>query len=110
MCVAPSTLDVIVLHAHWKIVAWKRWTLAPRVRHFQRLTGMIPHFRSSNSLKSNLGCRLVQMTLALYLLPAILIVLVVGAAGILVTGVIRFFTLVLGTTAEGGGIMAAEKT
>ena len=63
---------------------------------------MIPHFRSSNSLKSNLGCRLVQMTLALYLLPALLIVLVVGAAGILVTGMIRFFTLVLGTTAEWG--------
>ena len=63
---------------------------------------MIPHFRSSNSLKSDLGCRLVQMTLALYLLPAILIVLVVGAVGILIIGVIRFFTLVLGTTAEGG--------
>jgi hypothetical protein len=53
-------------------------------------------------LWSNLGCRLVQVTLALYLLPAILIVLAVGAAGILVTGVIRFFTRGLEMTAERG--------
>jgi len=49
--------------------------------------------------KSSLGCRLIQMTLALYLIPALLIVLLVGAVGILVVGVIRFFTRLLGTTA-----------
>jgi hypothetical protein len=37
------------------------------------------------------------MTLALYLIPAFLIVLLVGAVGILVVGVIRFFTRLLGT-------------
>jgi len=40
------------------------------------------------------------MTLALYLIPAFLIVLLVGAVGILVIGVVRFFTRVLGTTAD----------
>ena len=49
--------------------------------------------------KSSLGCRLIQMTLVLYLIPALLIVLLVGAVGILVVGVIRFFTRLLGTTA-----------
>jgi hypothetical protein len=39
------------------------------------------------------------MTLALYLIPALLIVLLVGAVGILVVGVIRLFTRLLGTTA-----------
>jgi hypothetical protein len=39
------------------------------------------------------------MTLALYLIPAFLIVLLVGAVGILVVGVIRLFTRLLGTTA-----------
>ena len=39
------------------------------------------------------------MTLALYLIPALLIVLLVGAVGILLVGVIRFFTRLLGTTA-----------
>ena len=34
-----------------------------------------------------------------YLIPAFLIVLLVGAVGILVVGVIRFFTRLLGTTA-----------
>jgi len=54
----------------------------------------------SPSKKSSLGCRLIQMTLALYLIPAFLIVLLVGAVGILVIGVVRFFTRVLGTTAD----------
>ena len=53
----------------------------------------------SPSKKSSLGCRLIQMTLALYLIPAFLIVLLVGAVGILVVGVIRFFTRLLGKTA-----------
>ena len=52
--------------------------------------------------KRSLGCRLIQMILALYLVPALLIVLLVGAAGILVIGVIRFLTRLLGTTAAFG--------
>jgi hypothetical protein len=54
---------------------------------------------SCSPSKSSLGCRLIQMTLALYLIPAFLIVLLVGAVGILIVGVIRFFTRLLGTTA-----------
>ena len=50
------------------------------------------------SKKSSLGCRLIQMTLAIYLIPVLLIVLVVGALGILVVGVIQFFARLLGTT------------
>jgi len=74
-----------------------------------RLVSPFSHSRSYSSVlglgepcspsKSSLGCRLVQMTLALYLIPAFLIVLLVGAVGILVVGVIRFFTRLLGTTA-----------
>ena len=74
-----------------------------------RLVNPLSHSRSygwvlglgescSPSKKSSLGCRLIQMTLALYLIPAFLIVLLVGAVGILVVGVIRFFTRLLGTT------------
>ena len=78
---------------------------------------MIPHFRLSNSFsfsrsygsvlglghscapsKRSPGCRLIQMTLALYLVPALLIVLLVGAVGILVIDVIRSFTRLLGRT------------
>jgi len=75
-----------------------------------RLVSPFSHSRSSSSVlglgascspseKSSLGCRLIQMTLALYLIPAFLIVWLVGAVGILVVGVIRFFTRLLGTTA-----------
>jgi hypothetical protein len=42
--------------------------------------------------KSSPGCRLIQTALALYLIPAFLIVLVAGIVGILVVGMIRFFT------------------
>lgn len=74
-----------------------------------RLVSPFSHSRSYSSVlglgescspsKSSLRCRLIQMTLALYLIPAFLIVLLVGAVGILVVGVIRFFTRLLGTTA-----------
>jgi hypothetical protein len=47
----------------------------------------------SPSKKSSLICRVVHITLALYLLPAVLIVLAVGVAGILVLEVVRFFAL-----------------
>ena len=75
-----------------------------------RLVSPHPHSRSNSSVlgpgescapskESSLGCRLIQMTLALYLIPAFLIVLLVGAVGIMVVGVIRFFTRLLGSTA-----------
>jgi hypothetical protein len=52
------------------------------------------------SKQSSLGYRLIQIALALYLIPAFLIVLLVGVVGILVIGVIRFFTRLLGSTAH----------
>ena len=48
---------------------------------------------------ANLACRLVQIALALYLIPAFLIVLLVGAVGMLVVGMVRLFTRLLGATA-----------
>ena len=51
------------------------------------------------STGTNLVCRLVQIALALYLIPAFLIVLLVGAVGMLVVGMVRLFTRLLGATA-----------
>jgi hypothetical protein len=79
---------------------------------------MIPQFPSASSLSgvhshravpmlsepraritaSGLGCKLVQMVLALYLIPAFLVVLLVGAVGILTIGLIRFFVRLLDPT------------
>jgi hypothetical protein len=79
---------------------------------------MIPQFPSASSLSgvrshssvpvldepraritaSSLGCRLVQMVLALYLIPALLVVLLVGAVGIVTIGLIRLFTRLLDPT------------
>jgi hypothetical protein len=44
------------------------------------------------SVVSHLAGRLIQITLALYLLPALLIVVVVGGVGILVLMVSQLFT------------------
>jgi hypothetical protein len=44
------------------------------------------------SVVSHLAGRLIQITLALYLLPALLIVLVVGGVGILALMVSQLFT------------------
>ena len=41
----------------------------------------------------SLASRLVQMILALYLIPAALIVFLVGTLGIMIVGVIRLFCL-----------------
>ena len=49
------------------------------------------------STSTNLACRLVQIALALYLIPAFLIVLLVGAVGMLVVGMGRLFTRLLGS-------------
>ncbi len=44
---------------------------------------------SASSKGGRLGCRLVQIALAVYLLPALLVVLLVGATGMLAMGTIR---------------------
>jgi hypothetical protein len=44
---------------------------------------------------SGLGCKLVQIVLALYLIPAFLVVLLVGAVGILMIGLVRLFIRLL---------------
>ena len=79
---------------------------------------MIPQFPSASSLThvrshrsvpvldesraritaSSLGCRLVQVVLALYLIPALLVVLLVGAVGILIIGLARLFIRLLDPT------------
>jgi hypothetical protein len=53
---------------------------------------------SERSTTHSLACRLVQMMLALYLIPAILIVFLVGALGIVVVGVGRVVARLQGTT------------
>ena len=58
------------------------------------------------STSTNLACRLVQIALALYLIPAFLIVLLVGAVGMLVVGMVRLFTRLLGATAGWSGARA----
>jgi hypothetical protein len=47
---------------------------------------------------SSLACRLVQMVLALYLIPAFLIVSLVGAVGMLTIGLIRLCIRLLDAT------------
>ena len=47
------------------------------------------------STSTNLACRLVQIALVLYLMPAFLILLLVGAVGVLVVGTVRLFTRLL---------------
>jgi hypothetical protein len=49
------------------------------------------------SASTNLACRLVHIALALYLIPAFLIVLLVGEVGMLVVGMGRLFTRLLGS-------------
>jgi hypothetical protein len=49
---------------------------------------------------SGLGCRLVQMVLALYLIPAFLVVLLVGAVGILTIGLVRLFIRLMNATEQ----------
>jgi len=56
-----------------------------------QLTGPADH----HSVPSHLAGRLIQITLALYLLPAFLIVLMVGGAGILVLKTYRGLTNLL---------------
>ena len=57
----------------------------------------VPGGSCAPSTSTNLACRLVQIALALYLIPALLIVLLVGAVGMLVVGMGRLFTRLLGS-------------
>ena len=72
----------------------------------------LTHFRSHSSVPvldetrapvtaSSLACRLVRMVLAVYLIPAFLIVSLVGAVGILIIGLARLFIRLLGPTERG---------
>jgi hypothetical protein len=78
--------------------------LSPRKEHLgdvRRGEGCRPEPEPcAPSRRSSLGCRLIQTTLALYLLPALLIVLLVGVVGILVLSVVRFCTRLVGSTAS----------
>jgi hypothetical protein len=52
----------------------------------------VPGLLEERSVVRHLAGRLIQITLALYLLPALLIVLVVGGVGILALMVSQLFT------------------
>ena len=45
------------------------------------------------SATTNYGYRLLKISLAIYLIPALLVVLIVGAIGAFVVGVVRFLSL-----------------
>jgi hypothetical protein len=49
-------------------------------------------FRDNRSVGGDLAARLIQMILAVYLIPALMIVLIVGGMGMLVLAIGRLFT------------------
>ncbi len=49
-------------------------------------------------MPQSLACRLVQIILALYLIPAVLIVFLVGVLGIMIVGVARILLRLQGRT------------
>ena len=63
----------------------------PRSAHLRAVT-RVSKAMDDRSVNSDLAGRLIQMALALYLVPALLIVLVVGGVGMLVLTVGRLFT------------------
>jgi hypothetical protein len=73
-----------------------------------RSVKVVPWFQSTNSTSAcsgnsgpsttpSLACRLVQMILALYLIPAVLVVFLVGALGIMIVTVARILARLRGT-------------
>jgi len=58
----------------------------------QWVTTPMSKSRDKDSVGSDLAGRLIQIVLALYLIPALLIVLMVGGMGMLVLTVGRLFT------------------
>jgi len=63
----------------------------PRSAHLQVVT-RVSKVMDTRSVISDLAGRLIQMALALYLIPALLMVLVVGGMGMVVLTVGRLFT------------------
>jgi hypothetical protein len=63
----------------------------PRSAHLRVVT-RVPKVMDTRSVVSDPAGRLIQMALALYLIPALLVVLVVGGMGMLVLTVGRLFT------------------
>ncbi len=53
---------------------------------------------TERSMPQSLACRLVQIILALYLIPAVLIVFLVGVLGIMIVGVARILLRLQGRT------------
>ena len=53
---------------------------------------------TQRSTTHSLACRLVQIILALYLIPAVLIAFLVGALGIMIVAVVRIVARLQGTT------------
>ncbi len=53
---------------------------------------------TERSTPQSLACRLVQIMLALYLIPAVLIVFLVGVLGIMIVGVARLLLRLQGRT------------
>jgi hypothetical protein len=65
--------------------------IQPRSARLRAIT-RVSNIGDKRSSNSDLAGRLIQMALAFYLIPALLIVLVVGGVGILVLTVGRLFT------------------
>jgi len=63
----------------------------PRSAHL-RVVARVPNVMYARPVIGDLAGRLIQMALALYLIPALLMVLVVGGMGMLVLTVARLFT------------------
>jgi len=75
------------------------------------LVGLLSRVRSGSSSQADfrilissgaigLGCRIIRITLAIYLLPAVLIVFLVGAIGMLVYGAIRLLARLFDATSD----------
>jgi hypothetical protein len=71
-----------------KVVPWSRSTKSMST----------PFDNSDPSTNHLLACRLVQMILALYLIPAVLIVFLVGILGIIIVTVVRILARLQGRT------------
>jgi hypothetical protein len=66
-----------------------------------RSTGQVPDLPTSSAPSTGgLGCRIVQVVLAIYLIPALLIVLLVGFVGLLFMGLVRLLGRLLGSAVK----------
>lgn len=71
-----------------------------KTAHWSRYSNSISTFAESSepSTSHSLACRLVQILLALYLIPALLLVFVVGVTGIFIVSVARLLGRLQGKT------------